>query len=602
MKTKSTIGPLRDKDNKLTDHDAEMSNLLKEQFSSVFSKPQHKFDIKKFYNTNNPVFSVDFDETDIITAIDEMPNNTSSGPDTWPAILLKKCKKQLAKPLKILWKQSLDTGEIPVKLLKAHVTPIYKKGDKCTPANYRPISLTSLLIKIFERILRKRIMKYLIDNNKLNNIQHAFRIGRSCLSLLLDHFDKIMHAIEHGYEYDVVYTDFAKAFDKCDFAIICEKLNNIGINHNVGRWIHNFLTGRTFSVVVNKTKSDEVSVESSVPQGTVIAPLLFLILINDIDQDIDDCDVSTFADDTKIAKTIKEDSDRSSLQKGLNKLCEWTTTNNMVFNEDKFQAISYSPKPEDSEKTAYTTGKGTIIKEDAEIKDLGVLMHKNMTFNSQVQTAVTKAKQKSGWIMRTFRSREIDTIKTLYKQLVLPHVEYCSVLIHPHKITDIQSLESVQRSMTAKITAYKDYNYYQRLKLLKLYSLQRRRERYTVIYVWKIIEGLCPNLPKNPIQTYKHIRMGRLCKIPPVNKKSPLRVQTIKEHTLAIRGPHIFNSIPKDLRDKTGVNVESFKKALDKYLGTLSDQPPVSGYYTRDNSITNRQLHRTERSLDLDGL
>ena len=202
--------------------------------------------------------------------------------------------------------------------------------------------------------------------------------------------------------------------------------------------------------------------------------------------------------------------------------------------------------------------------------------------------------------MRTFRSREIDTIKTLYKQLVLPHVEYCSVLIHPHKITDIHLLESVQRSMTAKITAYKDYNYYQRLKVLKMYSLQRRRERYTVIYVWKIVEGLCPNLPKNPIITLDHVRKGRLCKIPPVNTKSPLRIQTIKENTLAIRGPRLFNSIPKYLREKSGVKVESFKRALDKYLATLSDEPPVPGYYTRDNSITNRH-NRTEQSFDLDG-
>ena len=273
-------------------------------------------------------------------------------------------------------------------------------------------------------------------------------------------------------------------------------------------------------------------------------------------------------------------------------MCEWTKNNNMVFN-DKFQVISYSPKPDNTSKVEYHTEKGTTIKEDPEIKDLGVLMNNNMTFSSQIQTAVTKAKQKCGWTLRTFKSREKDTIMTLYKSLVMPHLEYCSVLIHPYKITDIQLMEGVQRSMTAKITAYKDYNYHERLKLLKMYSLQRRRDRYTAIYVWKIIEDLCPNLPMNPIETYDHIRKGRLCKVPPVNTKTPLRIQTIKENTLAVRGPRIFNSLPKNVREKSDIKVETFKIALDKYLATLRDEPPIPGYYTIDNRITNLQLRQT---------
>ena len=551
MKTKSTIGPLRNQENILTDDDQEMSNILKERFQSVFSKPKFKFDTNRFYSTDNPAFTVDFDEDDIISAINEMPNNTSSGPDTWPAILLKKCKSQLSKPLKIMWKLSLKTGEIPNELLKAYITPIYKKGDKCTAANYRPISLTSLIIKIIERIIRKCIIKYLEAGGKLNNIQHAFRVGRSCLSQLLNHFDNILYTIELGYQYDVVYTDFASAFDKCDFAVICEKLNAIGINHDVGMWIHNFLTQRTFSVVVNRTKSSKAKVESSVPQGTVLAPLLFLILINDIDHNIDQCDISTFADDAKIAKEIRVPQDRDSLQEGVNKLGDWSDENNMTFNNNKFQMISYSQSGTHTPSVyTYHSKDGVEIEEETEIKDLGVLMNKDMTFSSQIQKAVTKAKQKSGWILRTFRCRDRDAIMTLYKSLVLPHLEYCSVLVSPHQITEIQLLESVQRSMTARITAYKDYNYYERLKILKLYSIQRRRERYTVIYVWKIIEGLCPNLPKHPIETYDHIRKGRMCKIPPINTKCPIRIRTIKENTLPVRGLRLYNSLPKELREK----------------------------------------------------
>ena len=283
------------------------------------------------------------------------------------------------------------------------------------------------------------MLQKLEAKNKLNDIQHGFRPGRSCLSQLLSHFDRILSAVESSHQYHVIYTDYAKAFDKCDFAIICRKMNSLGINHDIGRWIQVFLTQSTFSVTVNRTISSEVKVKSSVPQGTVLAPLLFLILINDININVIDCDVTTFADDTKISKVIKWALDKVILQSGLTTLCEWTDTNNMEFNEDKFSLVKYSTTQTNLEST-YQTPNGTNIEETNEIKDLGILMNNNMTFNSQIIKAAKKAKQKTGWITRTFKTREKDTLLTPYKTLVLesvlPHVEYlfsASVSIQNHR-------------------------------------------------------------------------------------------------------------------------------------------------------------------------
>ena len=143
--------------------------------------------------------------------------------------------------------------------------------------------------------------------------------------------------------------------------------------------------------------------------------------------------------------------------------------------------------------------------------------------------------------------------------------------------------------MTAKITAYKEYNYYERLKALKLYSLQRRRERFTIIYTWKIIESLCPNLPNNPITVFSHVHKGRLCKVPPINTKSPMRIQTIKENSLAIRGPRLFNVLPRDLWEKTNITTNTFKHHLDGFLTNIDDEPPVEGYYRNQcNSLISR--------------
>ncbi|KAK8740258.1 hypothetical protein OTU49_003131, partial [Cherax quadricarinatus] len=121
--------------------------------------------------------------------------------------------------------------------------------------------------------------------NLHNPGQHGFRAGRSCLSQLLDHYMAV-DALEENQNADVIYTDFAKAFDKCDHVVIAHKIRAKGITGKVGRWIFNFLTNRTQRVVVNRAKSEAAIVKSSVPQGTVLAPILFLILISDIDRDI----------------------------------------------------------------------------------------------------------------------------------------------------------------------------------------------------------------------------------------------------------------------------------------------------------------------------
>ena len=144
----------------------------------------------------------------------------------------------------------MDTGEIPSLLKTANIVPIHKGGSRGDAANYRPVALTSHVIKIFEKILRKQIVTYMEDNNLFNPSQHGFRMGRSCLSQLLAHHDHITQLLERGLNVDVIYLDFAKAFDKVDFVVTMRKLNQLGISGKLGRWIHSFLNNRTQSVTV----------------------------------------------------------------------------------------------------------------------------------------------------------------------------------------------------------------------------------------------------------------------------------------------------------------------------------------------------------------
>ena len=179
----------------------------------------------------------------------------------------------------------------------------------------------------------------------LNPNQHGFRSNRSCLSQLLSHYEAILSLLEEGLGTDVVYLDFAKAFDKVDFGILLSKLKRFGIGGSIGKWIYSFLVNRTQRVLVNGTASIPIQVLSGIIQGSVLGPLLFMIMINDIDQKVFSSHVSCFADDTRVLQHISELSDCSSLQSDLNAIFSWAEENNMEFNNLKFELIRYNTMP-----------------------------------------------------------------------------------------------------------------------------------------------------------------------------------------------------------------------------------------------------------------
>ena len=171
------------------------------------------------------------------------------------------------------------------------------------PSNYRPVALTSHLVKIFEKLIVAQMVEYLNEANLLNDHQHGFRKNRSCLSQLLEHYQLILEGMENGCDVSVIYLDFCKAFDKVDHRIVLEKLSAIGISGKLLRWIGQFLLERKQIVVVDGVKSAQSKMSSGVPQGSVLGPLLFLVLISDIDSNLKVTIAASFADDTRVVST-----------------------------------------------------------------------------------------------------------------------------------------------------------------------------------------------------------------------------------------------------------------------------------------------------------
>ena len=624
---KTQIGPLKVGDKNISDP-VEVAETLKTHYESVFTAPrphsstnssapfnsssfsspstenirtpepllsnldppcQHTSNVAPTPTPINPDPLTDLEITDdlILNAIKALKPNSAPGPDGLPPIFLQKCCDSLIQPLKSIYKKSIISGLAPETFKIGIITPIHKGGNRCEPKNYRPITLTSVLCKVLEKIILKPIIKHLRDNLLHNDNQHGFRTKRSTLSQLLSHLDALLDNMEKGYDVDVIYLDFAKAFDKVDHGILLEKLYNIGIKGNILNWIKSFLTNRKQFVAANGALSTESPVLSGVPQGTILGPILFLILIRDIDDSLKFSKTFTFADDTKLVSKIRNQTDVDNTQNDLNAIYAWENNNNMKFNTEKFQQISYSLK--NSEARTYKNSNNDVIKPTSTVKDLGVTLSNDLSFQQHIQNVVQKCNNVSSWILRTFKTREPLPLLTLYKSLIIPHLDYCSQLWIPYKQQEISQLEQIQRSFTSKITNTYDLNYLDRLDKFHLCSLERRRERYLILYIWKIIENLVDN-PNNKIVAYHHIRLGRLIGIPPwSNQTSSTRVSNIKHNFFTKKGPRLFNLLPIEIRNMSETNFNAFKRAVDKFLSHIPDHPNV-GSVPNQREVANNSL------------
>ena len=263
----------------------------------------------------------------------------ASGPDNIPNTILKTCSTQLAPAVTHIFNLSVNTGTLPEVWKNADITPIFKKGNKHEAANYRPVSLTSVCCKTLEHIICRHILNHLDEHRILTKLQHGFRSGHSCESQLVITMEDIMCKYDQKKQVDLVILDFSKAFDTVPHRKLLHKLKNYGVRGNILRWISSFLMDRHQRVVVKGEVSSKCTVDSGVPQGTVLGPLLFLCHINDLPLSVSS-QVGLFADDCLLYREINSHSDHIALQEDLKSLECWAKQWGMKFNATKCYMMS----------------------------------------------------------------------------------------------------------------------------------------------------------------------------------------------------------------------------------------------------------------------
>ena len=493
-KTRGKIGKIcidpADEKSPKTDDDERKAEIFSKFFISVQTvEPEGELPTMEQKHIKVPMEDLEVIEENVKELLENLKTDKAAGPDGFSPRILKPLAKEISKPLAIICRESIKRGEVPKDWKIQWITVIYKQGCKALAENYRPVSLTSILSKIQEKIIRKHIMEHMTKNELFSKRQYGFLGGRSTVLQLLCAMDNWTEALDEGKTVDCIYADFKKAFDKVPHKRLMVKIRAYGIKENICNWIEDFLKDRKQRVSVNGKYSAWEKMISGIPQGTVLGPLLFVIFINDLPEDIESL-IYLFADDSKIWKVIESMGDRETLQRDLQKMKEWSKIWLLQFHPDKLKHLQISRKPtEEDQRHTYFVGDDKAKRVGSE-KDLGIHMDKRLEFEEHTDIKIKKANSMTGMIKRTFQFITMDMFNVLYKTVVRSGVEYGQAVWQPYMMKDIEKVEGVQRRATKMLHGLKDKSYEERLRLLKLPTLRFRRARGDMIETYKIIHGI----------------------------------------------------------------------------------------------------------------
>ena len=435
--------------------------------------------------------------------------------------------------------------------LKTKVLTLFKKGKRTQCSNYRPVSLTSIVCKIFETIIRDKITIFLESHALITHHQHGFRTGHSCTTQLLELMEDFTNFYEMEIPFDCIYLDFAKAFDRVSHQRLLTKLYNIGIRGTLMNWIKDFLKGREQRVVVNNEFSDWESVVSGIPQGSVLGPSLFTIFINDIPNDITS-NVKIFADDTKLYNSAHLN---HLIQEDLNHLLQWANKWLLPFNIEKCKVLHYGKV---NPKNDYMMNDISVLS-DSSIKDLGITFQDTLTFDEHISKITSTANSRLGIIRNTFHIIDREGFLILYKSNVRPILEYGISVWSPHLRKHDKEIEQIQRRATRLIKGFEHYNYPERLHELNLPTLYYRRCRCDLIQVFRIIK----QIDHINSDSFFDLNLGITRKNHIYKLHKPRCNSTHKIHGFSYRIINDWNGLPNSVGKVNTIN--AFKSLLEDH-------------------------------------
>lgn len=461
----------------------DISNGFNAHFQSVFTEdngcePSFSFNLPCSSLENIPIST-----SGVLHLLLNIDCKKSAGPDGVPNSFLRRYSLWTSRYLALIFEKSLSSGRVPKLWKSARVVPIFKSGNKQSLLNYRPISLTSTCSKLLEHIVYSHVSEYLECNSIICPQQHGFRRHFSTTTQLLEFTHDIATTLNNKGQVDAIFIDYSKAFDKVSHSKLLLKLKVILKNPLLLDWITDYLKDRSQFVSYGNANSSEATVSSGVPQGSVLGPLLFLLYINDIVDNIP-VKVRLYADDCVLYNDIHSANDQLLLNESFARFFNWTKQWQMEINFEKSVFMKFTNK-----KSPFVFSYGIdeiVLREVSDFKYLGIIFTSNLKWDRHVDYICSRALRKLGYVKRTLKNSSKEVKLTAFKTLVRPILEYGSVVWDVHLKKDINLIDSVQAKAIRFISNRYDRHFSPSSALptlgLESLSLRRTIERLKLLH------------------------------------------------------------------------------------------------------------------------
>lgn len=526
--------------------------------------PNSNAKFHSFLKDNNPhsLFFEPITEVEIKEIIDNLNTKKGSGYDGITNFLLKNVINEIISPLTYILNLSLTSGTVPNKMKIARVVPVFKKGKKDTLNNYRPISLLTSISKVLERLVYKRLIKFLTKYNILSNSQFGFRQKHSTTHALLSFIDKVAHAIDDVSHIIGVFLDFSKAFDTINHDILIYKLRHYGIRGKALNWFQDYLTNRKQFVSIKGRDSRQKLITCGVPQGSLLGPLLFILYINDLPNSSQALSFICFADDTNLFLTDRDPHNLvNTINLELTHVQSWIFANKLSLNIDKTHYMLFSNTL--TELPNNVNIHNTELKKVDNTKFLGLSIDSDLSWKSHINYLSKVLSRNSGILNKLKHVFPHHILLGLYSTLITPYLNYGILVWGNACETHLNALVRIQKRAIRNVNnagylSHTNHLFHKDkiLKIIDLYSYNLG------IFMYQLSVDELPDVFSHMFRRNSSIhnyptRQSDAYHLP--------RTRTIfAKNTIIFTGPKYWNDLPTQI---TGCStIYSLKRKLKDFL------------------------------------
>ena len=535
------------------------ANIFNEYFANICNVDDSNIDEQPDQLLNpNTLSQLDITLQEVKDQLTQIKTSKATGPDEIGAMILRNLRNELSNAILTLFRRSTSQGVFPACWKRANVVPIFKKADKSSVTNYRPVSLLPILGKILESIVHKHTYNHI--KNFITPHQSGFLPQHSTVTQLIELYHNISSNLDARNEIYILFCDISKAFDRTSHKGILHKLKKLGINGTLLTWFKNYLSDRQQRVVIDGKCSAWLKLKAGIPQGSVLGPLLFIIFINDLPDSVQNI-TRLFADDaTNSLASVNISAYQPVIQSDIDQILVWGDKWSTTYSETKTEYMLFSRRDQPS--ILNLTMNNNPLNVVAEHKHLGLLMNYNGTWHNHISSIIDKANKRLGFLKKLKYTFCRSTLTKLYVTYVRSILEYGDVVWDNLTLELENKIETVQIDAMRCITGLTISTSKARLYAESgIMPLNKRRKLHRLIMFYKILNGLAPSYLSSllPIQQADRHRYETRNNDFITNFRCRTELFRNSFFPRTIRD---WNALPVNIREKPSLS--TFKSALSK--------------------------------------